>query len=535
MHVRHDVVILGGGLAGLTLALQLKRRFADIDVLVLERQAHPVPEAAHKVGESTVEIGAEYFANVLGLQPHLAESQLRKFGFRFFFSEGRTRIEDVAELGVSRYLTTPSWQIDRGIFENFLATHVQAQGVRFLDGAVVREFEILEDDEHRVSYEHDGATHEVRARWLVDASGRAGLIKRKLGLAQPNEHDANSVWFRLDSKIDIDAWCDDAEWQGRCAVPHRWRSTNHLVGEGYWVWLIPLASGSHSVGIVCDARLHPLGEMNTFERCLDWMRRHQPQLAREIEKKRDGLQDFVALRRFSYGCKQLYSGARWALTGEAGLFLDPFYSPGSDFIAISNTYVTELIAKDRAGEPVAAYARFYEQMVYSFYESTMSLYQDQYRIFGDPEVLPIKVTWDYTYYWGVLCQLFFQNRLTDLTMLGRLRPELLACRELNFAMQRFLREWSARSPKRTARGLIDQAELPWFAELNRGLADTLDDDGFRARIRANAAQLRTLAAEIVARACADHPELDASEVRALLGDTVPGRMLFPVAAAAAAA
>ena len=62
-----DVVIMGGGLAGLTLALQLKGRFPDLAVLVLERRKHPVPHATHKVGESSVEIGAHYFDTVLGL------------------------------------------------------------------------------------------------------------------------------------------------------------------------------------------------------------------------------------------------------------------------------------------------------------------------------------------------------------------------------------------------------------------------------------------------------------------------------------
>ncbi len=51
--------------------------------------------------------------------------------------------------------------------------------------------------------------------------------------------------------------------------------------------------------------------------------------------------------------------------------------------------------------------------------------------------------------------------------------------------------------------MLDQASLPWFADLNRGLRDVLDDDAFEARIRANAAQLEALAAEIEALASAD--------------------------------
>ena len=110
----HDVLILGGGLAGLTLSMQLKQAMPGLDVRVAERRSHPAPAAAHKIGESSVEIGAHYFSQTLGLKKHLDEAHLRKFGFRFFFSEGETDLSQATELGASRFLSTPSWQIDRG-------------------------------------------------------------------------------------------------------------------------------------------------------------------------------------------------------------------------------------------------------------------------------------------------------------------------------------------------------------------------------------------------------------------------------------
>src|SRR5215210_3962503 len=76
----YDVAILGGGLAGLTLALQIKAQRPNTSIFIAEKRPGPAPEAAFKVGESTVEVSANYFGKVLGLEEHLETQQLRKFG-----------------------------------------------------------------------------------------------------------------------------------------------------------------------------------------------------------------------------------------------------------------------------------------------------------------------------------------------------------------------------------------------------------------------------------------------------------------------
>src|SRR4029077_17584196 len=119
---------------------------------------------------------------------------------------GRSDLENITELGVRRVLPTPTWQIDRGLFENFLGEEVRRNAIDFRDGAVVRGFDIARDGAaHAVRVERHGTIETLQARWLVDASGRAGLVKRKLGLAEANGHDANAIWFRLDDKLDLDA------------------------------------------------------------------------------------------------------------------------------------------------------------------------------------------------------------------------------------------------------------------------------------------------------------------------------------------
>jgi hypothetical protein len=153
------------------------------------------------------------------------------------------------------------------------------------------------------------------------------------------------------------------------------------------------------------------------------------------------------------------------------------------------------------------------------------MYEGQYHLFGDAQVMPLKVLWDYTYYWGVLAALFFDGRLADLTTLSRLKPELADAKALNVALQRLLRDWGHANrgrphPTESAR-FLDQASIDWFAELNRALQDRHDDAGFRAVLRANVQRLRALASELRALARDAYPDLDVHELDALLGSASP--------------
>jgi flavin-dependent dehydrogenase len=501
-HAMHDAVILGGGLAGLCLALQLRGEFPELDVVVLERQRHPLPPAAHKVGESTVDVGAHYFGETLGLRDYLHREQILKFGLRYFFSDGCADIGQATELGPSEVFPAPSYQLDRGLFETFLGEEALRRGVDFRPGTAVRRLEVGQaGTPHRVGYaDADGAERTLQAHWLLDASGRAALLRRRFDLSRDDGHHVNAAWFRLGTRITIDDWSDDADWRARCRPPERWRSTNHLCGPGYWVWLIPLASGAHSVGIVADAAMHPLEGYRDFDRALAWLAKHQPQVAREVARHRDTLLDFRFLRGYSHGCRQVFSADRWALTGEAGAFLDPFYSPGSDFIALANTYICDLVRADRAGRPLPPRVRLSERLYQSFYDSTLAIFRGQYPLFGNATVMASKVVWDQAFYWGVLCQLVFQRRLSDAALFAELGPALGEAQQLNERVQALFRDWHAVAPDVRPAVMLDQRQLDWFRTLNERMHDRLDDAGVRVRLLDNLALLRGVAGTMAAQA-----------------------------------
>jgi flavin-dependent dehydrogenase len=472
MNTHFDIAIIGGGLAGLTLALQLKQKSPEIEIVILERNQLPVPMAAHKVGESTVEIGAHYLSQTLGLEQLLETTQLRKFGFRLFFGSGNH--DDLAkadELGASNFLPVTSYQLDRGRLENDLADMLKGMGVSLMDGCMVEKASIGSNGNvHTLRFKQDGQTHSIRCNWVVDAASRFALLKRQLDLAQSSKHNVNAAWFRLDAPIAVDDWSNSQAWSDRCNGLRRRFSTNHLMGRGYWAWIIPLVGDRTSIGLVADPEIHSFSSFNDFDKLSEWLAVHEPQLAETVSKSSSTLMDFKRLKKLSHDCKQVWSNDGWALTGESGVFADPFYSPGTDFIAISNTFICDLITRKKSEWGQHIYAGVYQKMYRSFFESTMSLYENQYPGFGDTRLMVLKLTWDYAFYWSVLAWLYFRNLMTDISFIRMVEPQLAAIRSLNESMQLAFRQRSAERRSDMGQGrFFDQVEIPVLANLNAAL------------------------------------------------------------------
>jgi flavin-dependent dehydrogenase len=512
----YDVAILGGGLAGLTLGLQLKDARPEISIFTAEKRPGLAPEAAFKVGESTQAVACNYFGEVLGLTDHMEKRQVRKSGLRFWFSAGDNRnLAERIELGGAGHLPAPSWQFDRGRFENFLMEENVKAGVDVFQGAFITDVEV--GDPHVVTIVRGGPGGEeskVKSRWLVDASGRAFILKRKLGLLEDNNHNINSSWFRVAGGMDLEDWApqDDEDFWTR--VPERGfrkDSTNHLCGKGYWVWMIPLASGPISIGICADPRVHPWDRMDTLERALDWIREYEPQLGEALDSRGDDVEDFLKVENFSYGCKQEFDGTkRWALVGEAGAFLDPFYSPGSDFISIANTLTTDLITRELDGEDVTERAMAHDDLYLKLYMAGLAQYEDQYAFWGNPVVMSLKIPTNNLYYWGVMGLLFFHRKLTDLDLMEAVRPDVERTWAMNNQLEALFREWHDLEEREYRRAMIKPQGFPALFERHKDMIAGYDDDQIKARLRETADIMEAMAVIIFHRAARN------------LGDAAPG-------------
>jgi len=513
-----DVVICGGGLAGLTLGLQLRREQPQLRIAVIEKTRRPLPPGCHKVGESSVELGSQYLER-LGLRDYLREHHLLKHGLRFFPGGGQRPLEERLEVGPMQEPIVPSYQLDRGLLESDLRGFVEQGGAVMLEGCAVRDVELRSGAEpHSVTFEAIGGdrprTLNVTTRWLVDATGRHALLRKRMKLTRGSRHAASAGWFRVEGRVDITKFVPDhvRAWHDTDIAKDRWRSTNHLMGPGYWAWIIPLSSGLTSIGVVIHEELHAFDDVRTLERSLAFIAKHEPVLAKALEAHK--ILDFLCLKEYSHTIGRGWSVDRWALVGEAGAFVDPLYSPGTDFIAYANTFTSELIRTDLEGGDLETRTRELNLQYRALVAGNIDVYAHSAPVYGHPRGMLAKVYWDNFAYWSYSCQYYLRG-IYKLTGNDALPFQDLGQRivELSGYVQVLLREWALLAPEDPEPGFVGMPRFPSvLVDAHLALRDEMSPPETLAYMRQRIAQAEEIAGEFLVRIAGELGDEQAREL-----------------------
>ncbi|MFZ3376032.1 MAG: NAD(P)/FAD-dependent oxidoreductase [Chthoniobacterales bacterium] len=404
----YDVVIMGGALSGGATATLLLRHNLGIRILILEKS----PKLGRRVGEATVEVSAYFMGRVLGLTQYLNESHLAKQGLRFWFTNDDVRsLAEASELGPLYQVRVPSYQLDRAAFDEEVLRRATAAGAQLVRPATITDVQLSSGNDQSVTFRNGDGNKTVRARWIVDASGVAAILARKNGWWVSNtEHPTAAAWSRWKGVKDWDSreLAEKYPQWSRSVYSPRNTATNHVIGDGWWSWWIPLKGGDVSVGVVFDQRLvdWPQDGGKIGERLKTFLMKHP--VGREILIDAQFDEEDVHWRKNLAYYSTTFAGDGFVLVGDAAAFMDPFYSPGMDWISFTTSRAAALIGAQRRGEAMSALVeRHNRDFAISHRCWFEAVYKDKYEYMGEFDLMSIALIFDLClYYLGVASRPF---------------------------------------------------------------------------------------------------------------------------------
>lgn len=338
----YDVAIIGGGPAGSTAATLLAR--AGRRVVVFEREKFP----RFHIGESLLPASMGVFTRLGVHEKFLQAGFMEKFGgemsgacsdkgVRFYFEDG------------FRSHCDRSYQVTRADFDKLLLDHAVENGAEVREETSVQSVTFSDDGVALQVAPKTGEPFAIRARYLIDASGRNAFVGAQFKLKK-NYEDLQ--------KISI-----FAHYHGVARASGRDGTLTRMIrGHDRWLWIIPLTEERTSIGLVLDAAKFREAKQSPeafYEEALA----EQSLLMKDMGAARR-VTPVQTAADFSYRSTKLV-GDRWMLAGDAAGFIDPVFSSGV-FLAMLGAELSADILDEALDHPKRARRLFrrYERRIH---------------------------------------------------------------------------------------------------------------------------------------------------------------------------